>query len=178
MAKKTLHKMKTKIFFLSAVAAIAALSFTACDEPMVPEENPGTSQDKTIVSAVVVARTTISNDLASLGELQLLRNGVVVKNFTVNDTACTLADTITAFPDSLIYVLDGKLDETKVDTTHIYRIARSCTCTITNYNAAGEVIQSLPGMSNKESLSIKGERMATYFAKFPRTIGTVRVTNQ
>ncbi|MGM9826049.1 MAG: hypothetical protein ACI3Z8_06390 [Paludibacteraceae bacterium] len=169
--------MKTKIFFLSAVAVIAALSFTACDEPMVPEENPGTSQDRTIVSAVVVARTTISNDLASLGNMQLLRNGVVVKTFTVNDTVCTLADTITTFPDSITYVLDGKLDETKVDSTRVYRISRSCTCIITNYNAAGEAIQSLPGMSDIESSSIKGERMATYFAtKFPRTIGTIRVT--
>ena len=122
LTQNNLHKMKTKIFFLSAVAAIAALSFTACDEPMAPEETPGTSQDRTIVTSVVVATTSISNDLASLGDLQLLRNGVVVKTFTVNDTACTLADTITAFPNSLIYVLDGKLDETKVDTTHIYRM--------------------------------------------------------
>ena len=170
--------MKTKIFFLSAVAAIAALSFTACDEPVVPEENPGTSQDRTIVSAVVVATTTISNDLASLGDLQLLRNGVVVKNFTVNDTVCTLADTITAFPDSIIYVLDGKLDETKVDSTRVYRISESFGYCVNYYNAAGKK-ESLDSPVKGHTLSIKGERMATYFAtKFPKNFGTIRVTNQ
>ncbi|MGN0235989.1 MAG: hypothetical protein ACI4BD_06755 [Paludibacteraceae bacterium] len=167
--------MKTKIFLLSAATAMATLAFTACNETA---GDPGSSQDRTIASSVVVATIAISNDFVSIGDMQLLRNGVVVKNFTANDTVCTLADTITAFPDSLIYVLDGKLDETKVDTTQKYRLSRRFEYTLTYYNAAGKKVK-VEGDSASDSLSVKGGKIATYFSKnLPKTIGTVRVTNQ
>lgn len=167
--------MKTTNILESAMVVFAiAFSFCACDNHV---DNP--KEDTKIVSSVVTTTTTISRDFTRVSTIQLLADGEVIKTFTADDTVCTMTNTIKDFPQSVTYVLDGKLNADAVDTTSKYTFDYHFAYTITSYNAAGEKVAEKPASVTSGSFTYSGKKVAKFIeAFFPFTLRKVEVTNQ
>ncbi len=156
------------------VVLVIAFSFCACDNHV---DNP--IEDTKIASSVVTTTTIVSSDFTRVSTIQLLVDGEVIKTFTADDTICTTTNTIKDFPQSVTYLLDGKLNADAIDTTSKYTFAYYFVYTITLYNAAGEKIAEKPATESLGSYTYSGKKVAKFIeAFFPFTLRKVEVTNQ